>query len=144
METNTPVELIIGWTSLLLLLVLFYKFIRGLFEATHALGEVVTGVGTALLVHISKKEGEQKLFYERSWTHEEATVMLQELRLQLRNQNNFHRLPELAVIGPERAKTLLTIGVLTKIMPSSIEVQRRITFLEEKLRTGQIYTFSQN
>jgi hypothetical protein len=61
-------------------------------------------------------------------------VALAELRWQLANRLHPGDSPEAAVLGPEIRDTALALAVFTKLIPSTIEIRRRVAFLEEKVR----------
>jgi hypothetical protein len=134
MEAHDLVTMIVLSVTLLFLAFLTYKFTVAFREGAHALGDMAEGAVIALAKHHERRVQEERMFYTRTWTRQEAAVALAELRWQLANRLHPGDSPEAAVLGPEIRDTALALAVFTKLIPSTIEIRRRVAFLEEKVR----------
>ena len=137
MDVSDLPRIIFGGGTLVLLAFLLYKFAMAFRDTTHALGDMAEGVVAALAKHNQLRIQEEHMFYTRPWTEEEAMMMLAELRHQLANRLRPGDSPEVAILGPEIRNTALALAVLTRIVPCTLEIRRRIAFLEEKVRQRQ-------
>jgi len=128
------VNAIVVTATLSLLAFLLYKIFFAIRDAGRALGDMAEGAVIALAKHHERSVQEGRIFYTRTWTQQEAAVVLAELRRQLASRLHHGNIPEIAFLDADTRNILLALAVFTNVILSTTEIERRIAFLERLVR----------